>query len=313
MLQKTDPRTMRSSTALKAVVMAAVLGILVYQVQPTRIVDAWRGMDPGSFVWASLLLIPNLGIQLLKWGYLVRRTRPGTSVRDIAISLFVGFSFGMVSPARMGEVARGLGIPGESRTKMAGLTLVDRGFSFAMTVIAATVGLMILRPRIACVPGIVAICTIVWVCLRAGRLGGAFHRLTNRLPFRDRTSSLIGSLDVLDTRVSLYLLLLCAAFNLIFLLQFHLLLAAFAEVSWLRTAPLIPMVFVIKALLPITFIDLGVREWASIALFSRVGMEQADALNASLLLFLIDVVVPGLVGLVFLPSVQVHNHRNTAR
>jgi len=262
-------------------------------------------MDPGPFVWALVLLIPNIGIQLIKWGYLVRRVRPGTPIREIVSSLFVGFSFGMISPARMGEMARGLAISGESRTKMAGLTLVDRGHSFAVTAIAATVGLMMLYPRVVCAPGLVAIVAIVWGCLRVGRLRGGLRRLASRLPFRERIVLLIESLEGLDPRVSLSLLLLSSVFNLIFFTQFHLLLAAFADVSWLRTMPLIPMVFVIKVLLPITLIDLGMREFASITLFARIGVEQAGALNASFLLFLIDVAVPGLIGLAFLGTTRI--------
>ena len=302
---ETKPRGMRFGPVWKAIVMAAVLGVLLLQTRPGRIVQAWHGMASEPFVWALVLLIPNIGIQLAKWGYLVRRVRPEMSIREVISSLFIGFSFGMISPGRMGEMARGLGVPGESRTKMAGLTLVDRGHSFAVTAIAATIGLMMLYPRIACAPGLVVICAMVWVCLQAGRLRAGLRRLAGRLPFRERTSLLIDSLESLDPGVSLRLLIFSLAFNLIFFAQFHLLLSAFAGVSWVRTMPLIPMVFVIKVLFPITLIDLGVREFASIALFGRIGVEQAGALNASFLLFLIDVVVPGLVGLAFLGTTRI--------
>ena len=94
---KTSSRRMRFGGVWKAIVMAAVLGILVLQTRPGRIVQAWDGMVPGPFVWALVLLIPNIGIQLVKWGYLVRRMRPGTSIREVISSLFIGFSFGMIS------------------------------------------------------------------------------------------------------------------------------------------------------------------------------------------------------------------------
>jgi uncharacterized membrane protein YbhN (UPF0104 family) len=56
----------------------------------------------------------------------------------------------------------------------------------------------------------------------------------------------------------------------------------------------------IKSLLPISLGDLGIREAGSIYFFSTYNVSQAAALNASLLLFVINVFIPSLFGIYFL-------------
>jgi hypothetical protein len=53
-------------------------------------------------------------------------------------------------------------------------------------------------------------------------------------------------------------------------------------------------------LLPISFMDLGVREAASVVVFGSVGVAAATAVQASLMLFGLNVLLPGLAGLLLM-------------
>ncbi len=63
----------------------------------------------------------------------------------------------------------------------------------------------------------------------------------------------------------------------------------------------------VKALLPISFGDLGVREATSIYFLSKYGIADVVAFNSSLLLFTINMIIPALVGLLFFPSLYKKN------
>ena len=58
-------------------------------------------------------------------------------------------------------------------------------------------------------------------------------------------------------------------------------------------------VMFVKALLPITFLDFGVRENVAIFFYGLLGVGASSALAGSLMLFLWNVALPGLVGLYF--------------
>jgi uncharacterized membrane protein YbhN (UPF0104 family) len=60
-----------------------------------------------------------------------------------------------------------------------------------------------------------------------------------------------------------------------------------------------------KSLLPISIGDLGIREAGSIYFFSLYGISQAAALNASLLLFFINIFIPSVLGIYFIRHQQI--------
>jgi len=51
---------------------------------------------------------------------------------------------------------------------------------------------------------------------------------------------------------------------------------------------------------PLSFSELGVREGASIFFLTQMGESSSTALNASLSLFIINIIVPSLIGLFLL-------------
>jgi len=51
---------------------------------------------------------------------------------------------------------------------------------------------------------------------------------------------------------------------------------------------------------PVTIGGLGIREGAAVLFFSRFGVQESSALGAALLLFAINILIPGLCGLAFI-------------
>ncbi|MEX1054624.1 MAG: hypothetical protein WED81_01245, partial [Rhodothermales bacterium] len=60
----------------------------------------------------------------------------------------------------------------------------------------------------------------------------------------------------------------------------------------------IALVFFVKLLLPpVTLMDVGIREGAAVFFLGSLGFPEAAALNASLLLFTINLLIPAAAGL----------------
>lgn len=89
----------------------------------------------------------------------------------------------------------------------------------------------------------------------------------------------------------------------VYVTQFVLLLRAFAPFADPRLAFLgVAVVFFVKFLAPPIFLfDLGLREGAAVVILGYLGVPEAAAFNAALLLFGINLVLPALLGLPLVP------------
>ena len=85
-------------------------------------------------------------------------------------------------------------------------------------------------------------------------------------------------------------------FNVVFCWQFFLLARGWGELP-LAAAGGIPLIYTLKALLPLSFLELGVREGAAVWVFTRLELDPAIAFSAALGVFACNVLLPGAIGL----------------
>ena len=265
--------------------LAAVIGLTT---SPQELLRTASGLDLRFTGAALALLPPGLLLQWLKWRVLLRTAAPEVSDGDALRSLLAGFGLGLVTPGRVGEIGRGLVLPGR-RMAATQLAACDRLLSAVVTLLSGAL----------CAGAVIPGFRGGWLLLGgAAVLGiaacGGFllrrqrrRRRPSRGPGRRARPGLGANLAG------------AAAFNLVFFAQFHLLLLAAGplppSVVWA-----VPVVFALKTLLPISFLDLGVRESAAVAVLGLAGVGAAAALQASLMLCAVNVVAPGLLGLVVL-------------
>ena len=91
----------------------------------------------------------------------------------------------------------------------------------------------------------------------------------------------------------------CACFGLMSL-QFYLLLSSLQPVGW-QVGLTLPIILVVSSL-PISIMGLGLREGTAALLLSRYGVPMESAVAAAFSLFVINALLPGLVGLVLSPT-----------
>ncbi len=264
------------------VLLAVVVGLTT---SPQALLRTMAGLDL-RFAGAAVALLPvGLALQWWKWRVLLRASAPEVSGADALRSLLAGFGLGLITPGRLGELGRGLVLPGR-RMAATQLALADRTTSAGVTLLAGALSAFL-------IPGIGG----GWILGGAASvlaIGGAGWYLLRR-----RRRQWLEVLDAVPAHAWAANSCGSAVFNLVFFGQFHLLLLAAGplppSVFWS-----VPAVFALKTLLPISFLDLGVREFAAVSVLGVAGVQPAVALQAALLLCAVNLVAPGLAGLIVL-------------
>ncbi len=302
----------------KLLLAVLLLTLLLGQLDADALAQLASAAQPRWLLAALLLLLPNVYFQYRKWQLLLHSVYPAVETRQVRDSLLLGFSFGVVTPARIGEFGgRAAGVRGADRLTLIGLTAVDKVATLSVTLTAGALGLLLFCFRhpfmspwlLLAAETAVAIAILAYAYRRRRKVrtsavaaddvselgadaGGGVARRLRRLR---------NALRSLDGRTKRGVMLFSVLFYLTFVLQFFLLLRAFGPIDPLTTLAGISSIMLIKTLVPpLTLGELGIREGVSVVVLGWAGTLTAVALGASLLLFTINVLLPGLAGLAVL-------------
>jgi hypothetical protein len=268
-----------------------LLGGLVWYLEPLQLWARLQQME-GKVLWAALACGGmGMGVQWIKWQRLLRPFRPQTTWGEGLSSLLVGFGLGLLSPGRVGELGRGVMLGGRQSTWV-GLSAVDRACSATLSVALGWVGLLALHPPLAL--GI-----LVGGLLLAAGLIGAWSRLRDWLGRWEWLAGAAAVAGQIPRTLWLQICLWSALFNLIFFVQFYLLLSGWEALPW-GVVWGVPLFFGLKVLLPFSIMEIGVREGVALLVFIPLHLDQAVVFNAAFLQFLLNVLVPGVAGWVLL-------------
>ena len=221
-----------------------------------------------------LVLVPiNWYLEILKWKISVK---PITTLSDLQAtwSVLKGLSLNWIIPFTLGDfIGRSIGLP---KTKMTVRVLfVNRLVSLWTTIFFGAIGLAFWWPDYQ---------IYSWVLLSG-------------LLFTMGVASFKDSLYTTSDKVSILALTIIR--YLVFSIQFILLLNYFAPEIPLRLITFgISIVFLIRTIAPSVLGALGVREAAVLFVFLPYAHETTDLLMASLFLWLFNIVLPSILGLV---------------
>lgn len=263
---------------------AALLVVVVAWVSPGQLAAALSTTD-GRWVAAAAALVPvGVALQWARWRALLRSALPQVPEAAVWRSLLAGFGLGLVTPGRLGELGRGIALSGGRRAATV-LAAADRLLSCTVTLLAGAVAAFLVLPGWwpAAVATVVGVAAAALACSRRAR---------RFLPGAD-------VLEAVPGRTWATCALASVLFNLVYFAQMYLLLRAGGRVP-ASAAMAIPLAFALKTLAPVSFMDLGVREGAAVIVLGGFGVGAAQALQASLVLFALNVLLPGSAGLLSL-------------
>jgi uncharacterized membrane protein YbhN (UPF0104 family) len=266
---------------------------------------------PPFFIGMALTL-PNILIQYYKWRYLIRIVDESVSEKEVFASLMCGFSIGLVTPGRLGEIGRGMFIHSAFKSEMTGMAIIDKVLSqWALAVCGFTALFYILEFRFGfslpvkllflflAVIFILTLLVIVFFPKFLRKIIRHSKRLFYYAPYRRKIFGLIEASENFRRHHFMPSFYFSVAFQLVIFLQFYFFVNAFDEIDFWNGLVTAASAMFVKSLLPIAIMDLGVREGAAIFFLTKFGVPAASAFDASIMLFLSNVLLPGSVGVYY--------------
>ena len=299
---------------LKTILTGSVLVALAVTIDPTALLDS---LQEAQWTWiaVALLLSPfNLALDGWVWKRLLISVLDRVSLRNLLGAVLGGIALGFWTPARVGEYAgRALYLPDGDRWTISLTVFAQRMVDMAVGV---NVGLLALAwafghgalplsgPWLAAAAiGLGTGTGLTALVAAPARVHSVVQWLlpnrpsiTNRTALFERLSPEQGWTVVGGSLVR----------YLIFTGQFACLGMAFApSASWPLLAAAAGLTFYAKYLIPsLTLLDLGIREGSAAFFFQLLGLGAAAGLNAALVLFAANVLVPALLGLPFVAHLR---------
>lgn len=297
---------------LKLVLSTVLIVVLIRQVDGSDIVSEFSDIRPVTLGLALAVAVVNIYVQYRKWRFLVRIIYPDVSRRHAMTSLLCGFSIGLITPGRLGELGKGFFIPGISRTQATGMSILDKVFSQLPLAMFGLVALAYFSTRTERFSiGVYLLCAVLAAALvvlanlvlfRPQTIRQWIRRssdLIARLPLMEKLAMLLSTTEMFKKEHFLPSLMYGAVFQIIIYVQTVLCVGTFHDVDVVTALAASAAAMFAKSLLPIAVMDLGVRESAIILFFGMLAVPSSAALNGSLLLFLINVLIPGILGLYY--------------
>ena len=287
---------------------------------PQRWAQISNGWKNWKFWLVILLMFVNWGIESRKWQILISHVQRFSFIRAFK-SVLSGCSVTMLTPNRIGEYGgRILYVEEENRIKAISLSLVGSISQLLVTMVMGCIGLLYLRylshnsstaqtvlPEfwgdvlIYLSIGITVILLLFYLRL------GWLVRTMERLPSLQKIVNHIRVLDEFKDKDLVRILFLSFTRYLVFVFQYVLMLQVMQiEIPvwlsfWLMTA-----FYLVMAVAPsIGFIELPVRVSASWVIFKLYTTNQLGVGTASLGIWLINLVIPAIVGSLLILSIKI--------
>jgi hypothetical protein len=143
--------------------------------------------------------------------------------------------------------------------------------------------------------------TALLFVLQPAWIRAVLYNLSILMPAREKIQRLIHCIDRFEPAHARIQLLLSCLLYCVYIVQFCLLAFAFEAIPWTTALTATMSTIFVKTILPLSIGDLGIREGASVYFFMKFNVQKATAFNSSLLLFAVNVLIPTLIGMVFIP------------
>ncbi len=290
---------------LKILTAACLLTYILYSVNIIRTITVIRNADKFFLSAAFVLSFVNIYLQYMKWkmvcGYFLNEYDRG----KIISSLFYGFTAGSFTPARIGEYAgRAVPFTGLSVLKVSSAVFIDKLFSLLIVFLIGSVSFLFFMNLGIFYAALITLSLLLlaFYLVRGAVLTPFLRKIIYSYSWSRDLFSGLTTLRNSSSEFRLKLTFISFLFYACFIFQFALLVAAFSHqndfMNYIWSGNLV--MFVKTIIPPISFGELGIREGASVYFLRQVGINAAAGFNASIFLFLINILLPALTGLIFL-------------
>ncbi|NWF88169.1 MAG: flippase-like domain-containing protein [Ignavibacteriaceae bacterium] len=287
-----------------------MLIFLAFNIQLQNLVNSILQANVLYLTAAIVLLIPNLYLQYFKWKLTCVQLLGEKRSKKIFLSLLYGFPPALITPARTGEYfGRGIAFKDKSMLEIVAATFIDKLFVMLVTFLLGIITFYLFLVQyyqarlIISIPLLISFVLVFSsiIILLTGKNDRLFNYIISKFKFKTflTIKEKIEIFKGITRRYTSRMFIVSLFFLICYLFQLTILIAAFSHqlnfINYLWAGILI--LFAKTALSPITLGELGARESASIFFLAYFGESASTALNASLSLFFINIVIPSLIGM----------------
>jgi len=296
----------------RLVVAAVVLYLVLRLVSINKIARALQTASVPYIIAGSLLLIVNIASRVMKWRYMLRIVKDESTWWESFTSVMLGITLGSFTPGQLGELGgRSMRVSHSKSSHVVGLTLVDRTQVFLVLAMtgAFSYGFFLTDSTfLAVIAGSVCIALCLYLYFRLDLVKRVADRINLKILRHHWIDGIIESFTFIGREHFLSTLLYSLGFFFIITCQMYFFVNAFVPVSvWHVFLGFSAMMF-FKSILNISISDIGIREASTVYFFSLLGVPEAAALSASVVMFAVNIIIPSLFGILFLPQLRRTSH-----
>lgn len=298
---------------IKIIIASGLLYYLITWINYNEIIEAFSNANIYLISLVFILGLLNIYLQYLKWKITTSVILNNSDDKKVIYSLFQGFSAAVFTPARIGEYfGRALVFSDKSFLRVTLATLLDKFFPLLMVSFFGSLSSILfvhyfygVSIYITFSLFIVLLVLFYLIILLIFDQGFWDNLLFNKLKGSKRFSNYFDKflfLRTLDRNYSAKMIFLSFLFYTCYIIQFAILVAAFSHnnyiLNYIWSGNLV--MFSKTIVPPISFGELGIREGASVFFIQQFGESASVGFNASIFLFFINVLIPSLIGLLFI-------------
>ena len=282
------------------------LVLILYVVGFEGIISAFKGIKIGWFAIAFALMPLFLFFKVAKWQRLAGEEIKGLTFFRALSSFLAGWGVALLTPARIGELARVLYFDSGNKVRLASFVLFDKLFDFVCLIILSLFGLIFFFGIKQSIIYIFLGMLIVFVLFQQSFIISATKRIVYLFSAKHKFKEVLEHWHPIPNKT----MGVCFAYSMlafiITLTQCFLLINSFEQVSFAVVFLVFPIV-IISNILPFTIGGLGVREGVAAVLLSFFGVSKSAAVSSSFLLFFINTLTPGIIGALFVSKLKLKN------
>lgn len=294
----------------KFTIAVTLIYFLVTHLNPSQIYSDMKKANKLLISFALLLLGLNVYLQYVKWELICKQVLGVTDKRKIWLSLFYGFSAGISTPMRLGEyVGRAIPFKDKNLLEITFATFVDKIFPIFMVLFIGSVATIIFLHYYfnVAVYVTVSLFLVIFISLYLLLLifsdsdfwdSYLYKKVSNIKIFNkyiEKFQILKKVNKVTLRKVTVYSFLFYLTYIFQFAILFYAFSGSFDFVNYIWIGSMV--MFAKKFISFLTFGDLGIREATAVYFAGLIGISETAAFNASIIIFVINLVLPSLVGL----------------
>jgi len=257
------------------------------------------------YIFMSFIMIPlNIYLQFKRWELLNNELIHFYDKKQLLNSVFIGISSGLITPFKLGEFfGRASIFKGDLFHKAVSISIFDRLLSMIVTIILGCIVFIYflfsqnLLPKVNIFISLAVLISVISLIIIF-----VFKRdyLRNRFKSIDNIYKYFNVMKELTLVTTIKLLILAILFFFTYVIQFALIISSFLGIQNLITFIAIGILvfFTNTVIPPVTFGELGIREGGAVFFMSKFMFNPAVGFSASLILFMFNILIPSLVGLV---------------